>query len=133
MALIQVAIGIVVMGGKVLVARRHEAQHQGGLWEFPGGKVDNGETPEQAVVRECQEEVGLTPLNPLVFDRIEHDYGDRQVHLHVFLVTDAEGAAEGREGNPIRWCPLNELPTLPMPAANGPLVEKLVREMKRDA
>lgn len=133
MTVIRVAIGMVVNGGKVLVARRHESQHQGGLWEFPGGKVDQGETPQQAVIRECQEEVGLTPLNPLEFEHIEHDYGDRQVHLHVFLITRAEGQAEGREGNPIRWCPLSELAQLPMPAANGPLVERLVREMKRDA
>ncbi|MBY6187788.1 8-oxo-dGTP diphosphatase MutT [Marinobacter hydrocarbonoclasticus] len=126
MSVVQVAIGIVVINGNVLVAQRHKTQHQGGLWEFPGGKVEQEETPEQALIRECQEEVGLTPRNPTLFERINHDYGDRQVQLHVFLVTEADGEACGREGNPIRWCPLSELSALPMPAANAPLIQKLL-------
>ncbi|MBW3140384.1 8-oxo-dGTP diphosphatase MutT [Ferrimonas balearica] len=126
MAIVQVAIGLVVIDGAVLVAKRHKDQHQGGLWEFPGGKVEPGETPEQAVIRECQEEVGLTLSQPELFDYIEHDYGDRQVQLSAFLATAAEGEAHGREGNPLRWCPISELAQLPMPAANGRLIEKLL-------
>ncbi|MBY5992130.1 8-oxo-dGTP diphosphatase MutT [Ferrimonas balearica] len=127
--LVQVSIGIVVDGGKVLVAKRHKKQHQGGLWEFPGGKVEDGESPDRALCRELAEEVGLTPSCWQRFDTVTHDYGDRQVRLHTFLVTEFSGSASAKEGNPIQWAPLSELTALAMPEANRPLVKKLLSQL----
>jgi len=108
--------------GDILLARRPEGKHQGGLWEFPGGKVESGETVQEALVRELQEEVGIqtTGCRPLI--QIAHRYPDKSVLLDVYLVTEFEGLAEGREGQPICWVSPAGLSDFAFPAANQPIV-----------
>lgn len=108
--------------GRVLVARRPQEKHQGGLWEFPGGKVEPGETVSAALVRELREELGiqLRAAQPLI--QIHHDYPDRSVLLDVWDVVGFDGEPQGLEGQPVAWVAAEELPTYDFPAANKPIV-----------
>lgn len=113
--------------GRVLLAQRPQHKHQGGLWEFPGGKVEPGEAEVVALQRELQEELGLLAetLSPLI--RIQHDYPDKSVELSVWQVTHWTGesyasASTGREGQPVAWFNPEALLSLPFPAANVPIV-----------
>jgi len=108
--------------GQVLLARRPEHVHQGGLWEFPGGKLESGEGVEYALVRELHEELGLIPTvcRPLI--RIRHDYPDKSVLLDVWRVDAWEGEPHGREGQPIQWVAPEALPARAFPLANRPII-----------
>ncbi|WP_296256577.1 MULTISPECIES: Nudix family hydrolase [unclassified Pseudomonas] len=108
--------------GKVLIARRADQQHQGGLWEFPGGKVESGETVEAALSRELKEELGIavTAARPLI--KINHDYPDKQVLLDVWEVSSFSGEPHGAEGQPLAWVSNRELAEYEFPAANRPIV-----------
>ena len=108
---------------RILLAKRALDQHQGGLWEFPGGKVENGESVEQALVREIHEELGIrvSQCQPLI--QIPHHYPDKSVFLDVYEVTAFDGEPEGREGQPIRWVSAAELDQYEFPAANKPIVK----------
>ena len=122
-----VAVGVIVDDvGKVLIAKRADGLHQGGLWEFPGGKVERGETIKAALTRELFEELGiqLTVASPLV--RVEHDYGDKQVVLDVWKVSAFVGEAKGVEGQPIRWVAIDDLSQFEFPAANQPILAELM-------
>jgi len=120
---VHVAVGVIVAAdGKILIAQRPENVHQGGLWEFPGGKVDAGETVSAALKRELAEEldIAVEQTQPLI--EIRHDYGDKAVLLDVHKVTAFSGTAKGNEGQPIRWVPTAELANYNFPAANKPIV-----------
>lgn len=119
---ILVVAAVIRRDNLVLIAERGAHQHQGGLWEFPGGKVEAGEARERALVRELQEELGITPtaFSPLI--RIEHDYPDKSVCLDVWTVTAFEGEPHGREGQEVRWVTEGELAQHAFPAANQPIV-----------
>lgn len=108
--------------GKVLIAKRHEKLHQGGLWEFPGGKVEHGESVEQALVRELQEELSIraNEFRPLI--RIPYDYPDRKVLLDIWRVNDFIGVAHGAEGQEVRWVETGQLHDYRFPAANVPII-----------
>ncbi|KPC34582.1 Uncharacterized protein ABJ99_4689 [Pseudomonas syringae pv. cilantro] len=107
---------------KVLIARRADSQHQGGLWEFPGGKVEAGETVEAALARELQEELGIVvaAAHPLI--KVCHDYPDKQVLLDVWEVSAFTGEPHGAEGQPLAWVTPRELAGYEFPAANQPIV-----------
>lgn len=121
--LIHVAAAIIVKaGGDILIARRAANQHQGGLWEFPGGKVEAGEPVEQALARELDEELGIRVRQARPQIRIRHDYPDKSVLLDVWRVEAFEGEAHGREGQPIRWVAPAGLDDYAFPAANVPIV-----------
>lgn len=120
---IHVAAAVLVdAAGEVLVARRHAHAHQGGLWEFPGGKVEPGESALQALRREIHEELGLDVIEARPLIRVPHDYPDRRVLLDVWRVTAFRGEARGREGQPLRWVAPERLRALEFPAANTPIV-----------
>ena len=108
--------------GKVLIAKRAADQHQGGLWEFPGGKVEANEPVVDALARELEEELGIIPqdVEPLI--QIQHHYPDKSVLLDVFEVTHFSGTAWGKEGQPIQWVKNSELENYSFPAANKPIV-----------
>lgn len=125
--LIHVAVGMVLDGESVLIAKRADHQHQGGLWEFPGGKVEAGETTPQALSRELAEEVGLTvdPDQMLALTCLEFDYGDKAVRLDTWVCPSFTGQAVGLEGQPVRWVPIAELGQYQFPEANQALIEQL--------
>lgn len=120
---IHVVAGVVVNArGQVLIAKRPDHLHQGGLWEFPGGKVEAGETVQQALRRELREEAGIDveALRPLI--TVEHRYPDKHVLLNVWRVTRWHGQPHGREGQPIAWVAPDDLPVYQFPAANASIV-----------
>lgn len=108
--------------GQILIARRAQTQHQGGLWEFPGGKVEAGEGVEAALARELREELGIevTASRPLI--QVSHDYPDKQVLLEVREVTAFSGQPHGAEGQPLAWVAPRDLPEYAFPEANKPIV-----------
>ncbi|QIZ78542.1 (deoxy)nucleoside triphosphate pyrophosphohydrolase [Ferrimonas lipolytica] len=121
MKVINVAIGLVLHDDKVLVALRQQNQHQGGLWEYPGGKVELNETFDEALIRELAEEVDVHATAAELFWQTQHDYGDRIINLKAFKVIKWHGTAVSKEGNQTQWVALDQLMALPMPAANQPL------------
>lgn len=121
--LIHVAAAVILNAqGQILLARRPEDKHQGGLWEFPGGKVEPREPVVEALARELDEELGIqiTTARPLI--QIPHHYPDKSVLLDVYEVSAFEGQAYGREGQPIAWVDRSELAGYEFPAANKPIV-----------
>ena len=122
MSKLQVAAGVVVNpSGQILIARRHDHLHQGGLWEFPGGKIEAGETPLQALARELLEEVDIEvqSAEPLIV--IRHAYPDRKVRLHVWRVNRFSGEPVGLQGQPLRWVEPADLGSFRFPEANRPI------------
>lgn len=123
---VHVAVGVVLRDGQVFLTRRHQDAHQGGKWEFPGGKVENNETVAQALSRELNEEISIDVLACTPFMEINHDYGDKKVKLDIFLVEQFNGEPNSAEGNEQQWCNIESLAGLDFPAANGVIVEKLM-------
>ncbi|HSP00647.1 MAG TPA: Nudix family hydrolase, partial [Thioalkalivibrio sp.] len=123
---IHVAVAAIVnKHDEVLIARRPEGVHQGGLWEFPGGKMEPGESLEQAMARELDEELGIRVRHTQPLITIDYDYGDKRVCLHVQVVDVYEGEPHGREGQPLRWMSRRGLADLEFPAANHPIISAL--------
>jgi 8-oxo-dGTP diphosphatase len=123
---VQVAVAAIINAhGEVLIARRPECVHQGGLWEFPGGKMEPGETLDQALNRELLEELGIEPCSSHPLITIHHDYGDKRVCLRVCRVESFNGEPHGREGQPLRWVSVGDLSEYPFPAANRPIISAL--------
>lgn len=108
--------------GRILLAKRPDHLHQGGLWEFPGGKVESGESVRVALARELKEELGieLQSARPLI--KVRHDYPDKQVLLDVWEVSSFSGEPHGAEGQPLSWAAPRELGNYQFPAANLPIV-----------
>jgi A/G-specific adenine glycosylase len=112
----QVALGVIVRAGKMFIQQRPETGHLGGLWEFPGGKCRQGESPERAVVRECREElgVGVKALSKLA--EVPHAYSHFKIVLHVFICRLRNG--DPFTALPHAWVESGELEKYPFPAAN---------------
>ena len=126
---IHVAVGVLFnAAGDILLTLRHPHQHQGGLWEFPGGKVEAGETVLEALVREFQEEVQLQVSAAEAMLTIQHDYSDKRVLLDVWRIQEWEGEVYGSEGQRVSWVPLSALKDYPLPAANKGIVSHLLLE-----
>ncbi len=111
--------------GEILVARRFRHAHQGGRWEFPGGKLEPGEDARAGLARELDEELGISldSARPLI--RVRHDYPDRAVLLDVWRVTGWQGRVHSREGQALRWLGADAFTGLLMPAADVPVVKAL--------
>ncbi|TCI03597.1 8-oxo-dGTP diphosphatase MutT [Corallincola luteus] len=135
MKTIEIAVGIAIRetdSMEVLVAQRLQGSHLAGSWEFPGGKIDSGESPESALVREFSEELAVKPTHFEMFTQIDHRYPEREVSLSFYLVTQLDGEPVGAEGQRIAWVNMAELAELDVPAANQPIIEKLQAYLGRD-
>jgi 8-oxo-dGTP diphosphatase len=111
--------------GRVLLARRPEHKHQGGRWEFPGGKVEQGEALDHALARELDEELGIQVQTCQPFMTVDHHYPDLHVRLHFREVLGWQGAPHGCEGQAVEWFAIEQLAALEFPAANRPVVKAL--------
>jgi 8-oxo-dGTP diphosphatase len=120
---LHVAVGVIENPkGEILIAKRPDHIHQGGLWEFPGGKVESGESVVQALGRELEEELAIkvNAAEPLI--KIQHQYPGQEVLLDVWRVRSYSGQARGREGQQIKWVFGDELTGFDFPAANKPII-----------
>lgn len=122
---IHVVAGLLVDHSRIFVTRRPEDRHQGGKWEFPGGKVDAGESPLAALHRELHEELGIEVHEAVPYARARHAYSDLEVLLDVWRVERYDGAPHGREGQEARWVPVGELRPSEFPDADRPIVRRL--------
>lgn len=125
--LLVVAVALVDPDGRVLLAQRPEGKAMAGLWEFPGGKVDPGERPEAALIRELKEELGIDTeascLAPLSF--ASHSYDEFHLLMPLWVCRKWDGIAQPREGQSLKWVRPRDLRDYPMPAADLPLIPVL--------
>lgn len=126
--LLVAACALVDADGRVLLAQRPEGKSLAGLWEFPGGKVEPGETPEETLIRELDEELGIITkipcLAPLTF--ASHTYDDFHLLMPLYVCRRFEGTAHGREGQAVKWVRPKALRDYPMPPADEPLIPFLM-------
>tara|TARA_R100000049_G_C1934796_1_gene78653 strand:- start:741 stop:1139 length:399 start_codon:yes stop_codon:yes gene_type:complete len=118
------AVALIDVDGRVLLAQRPPGKSMAGLWEYPGGKVEAGETPEAALIRELQEELGIDTwascLAPLTF--ASHAYDDFHLLMPLFACRKWNGTPQAREGQTLKWVRANALKDYPMPPADIPLI-----------
>ncbi len=126
--LIVVACALIDADRRVLIAQRPEGKQLAGLWEFPGGKLDPGERPEAALIRELREELGIEVkepcLAPLSF--ASHAYPDFHLLMPLYICRRWEGIVASREGQALKWVPPTKLRDYPMPPADEPLIPMLI-------
>jgi 8-oxo-dGTP diphosphatase len=118
------AVALIDRDGRVLLAQRPEGKSMAGLWEFPGGKVEGGETPEAALVRELHEELGIETWNsclaPLTF--ASHTYDDFHLLMPLFACRKWNGIVQPKEGQTLKWVYPKDFSNYPMPPADIPLI-----------
>lgn len=126
--IVEVVAGIIFDAAheQVLLALRKPDQHQGNLWEFPGGKLEPDESQADALTRELSEEINLVVSDSQYRCSLEHRYADKHVQLHFWDVTAFTGEPKGCEGQELRWVSLTELSTYAFPAANQTVVNQLI-------
>ena len=126
--LLVAACALVDSDGRILLAQRPEGKSLAGLWEFPGGKVEPGETPEETLIRELDEELGVRTkvacLAPLTF--ASHTYDDFHLLMPLYVCRRYEGVAHGQEGQAVKWVRPKALRDYPMPPADEPLIPYLM-------
>lgn len=125
--LMVVACALIDTDNRILLAQRPEGKAMAGLWEFPGGKIEGGETPEQSLVRELQEELGVSTqtacLAPLTF--ASHSYDDFHLMMPLYICRKFDGIPMPKEGQELKWVRAQDLRNFPMPAADEPLIPVL--------
>ncbi|CAG0906221.1 unnamed protein product, partial [Cyprideis torosa] len=126
MNVVHVAAAAICSDDDILLSRRPDHAHQGGKWEFPGGKVEAGESVTDALIRELNEELGIIPtrFRPLI--RVHHQYPDLSVLLDVWLVDHIEGEPVGCEGQEVEWVSRSRLRNLEFPQANFPIIQAVL-------
>lgn len=125
---LQIAVGIIRNAQQeIFITQRAADSHMAGFWEFPGGKVEQGETAELALKRELSEEVGIVVQEAVLLNVLEHTFTDRIVTLSFYMVEAWDGEPFGREGQPIRWVRQSELVAEEFPPANATIIALLTR------
>ena len=122
----EVAAALIWDGDKFMICQRPAHKARGLLWEFVGGKVESGETREQALIRECREELTVTVSVGEVFMDVVHEYPDLLVHLTLFNAVIAEGTPQKLEHNDIRWITVEEIPSYDFCPADEEILERLM-------
>ncbi|MFY9270598.1 MAG: (deoxy)nucleoside triphosphate pyrophosphohydrolase, partial [Candidatus Manganitrophaceae bacterium] len=130
--IIDVAVAVIVERERFLVTRRKEGVHLGGLWEFPGGKRNRRETMEACLLREVEEELGVTVEIDHLLWRKSHPYSDRTVVLHAYQCRLLSGTLRPLASQECRWIGPESLLSLPFPEANRPLLEQLASKIGSD-
>lgn len=125
---IQVAAAVIACEGLYLVTRRKPGAHLGGLWEFPGGKREMGESLQDCLRREVREELGIEITAPVPFQTIRHDYPDKSVELHFFRCTIKAGTAQRLGCDDLKWVTARELASIDFPPADRTLIKALQDE-----
>ncbi|MFT7299987.1 MAG: 8-oxo-dGTP diphosphatase [Porticoccus sp.] len=130
MVSIHVAAAVIVsIEGKILIARRPDHVHKGGLWEFPGGKVKDGESVQVALARELEEELAIRVLEAEPLVHVQHDYPEKSVLLDVWKVTKFSGEPRGNEGQAIAWVDVGQLKEYEFPEANQLVINMLTLQI----
>ncbi len=125
--MIRVAAAIIQKDGKFLITRRHQHSHLGHLWEFPGGKLEVNESPEECIIRECREEIAVE-IKPLrLFQEIKHSYPEIAVQLYFFICEIVSGTAQAMDCAGLAWVNPEELKNYEFPAADIELIEQLTQ------
>lgn len=125
----EVVAALIWNNDKFLICQRPANKARALLWEFVGGKVENGETKDQALIRECREELGITVSVGNVFTEVTHTYPDLTVHLTLFNATIAKGVPQKLEHNDIRWITPSEIQNYPFCPADEEIL-KLIKRVK---
>jgi mutator protein MutT len=122
---IEVSAALIFRNGKLLITQRHAKSHLGGLWEFPGGKREAGETFEQCLIREIREELGVEIAVGELFEEVAHRYPEKSVHLKFFVCRLVAGEPQPLDCAAVKWVAKAELAGFEFPAADAQLLEKL--------
>ncbi len=133
METINVAVGIICRRindtHQFLISYRHPHLHQGGLWEFPGGKIEQGEGLKEALTRELNEELGIKVIQQQPIFEINHNYPDKKVCLQICLVNDFTGKEKGLEKQQIKWVSKEKLAEHNFPEANKPIIDYILKNL----
>ncbi|WP_122033660.1 8-oxo-dGTP diphosphatase MutT [Aliivibrio sp. EL58] len=112
---------------QVFITKRPDKAHKGGFWEFPGGKVEQEESAEQALIRELYEEIGIETTELTIFESLNYDYPDKSLYFDFFTVTQFAGEPYGKEGQQGLWVPILELASYEFPEANVPILNQVLK------
>ena len=121
--MLEICVGIIIDGDEIVLSKRAEHVHQGGKWEFPGGKVESSETAAKALVRECNEELGIEVIGAALVDQFEYSYPEKTLKFSVFVVDEFDGEPKGCEGQLVQRVHWRQLDDLEFPAANVRMVD----------
>lgn len=127
----EVVAALIWQGEKFMICQRPAHKARGLLWEFVGGKVEAGETPQEALIRECREEIGVLLSVGDVFMDVTHEYPDLTVHLTLFHATIAEGEPQMLEHNDIQWITPEEIPNYDFCPADVEILDRIMQEFNR--
>lgn len=122
---VHVVVGILRRNGKILVAERPEGRPYSGYWEFPGGKIEAGESAKDALTRELHEELGVQVARADFWFSLTHEYPDKTVNLEMWLVPEFGGEPHGRENQTLLWATVDEITTLRLLEGNWPIIDKM--------
>ncbi len=124
-------VAAIILNGekdKIFITKRHKDAHKGGFWEFPGGKVELNETPENAMSRELFEEIGIEVTQQSLFEHLEYDYPDKSLKFDFFTVTGFEHEPYGKEGQLGEWVEIRLLEDYAFPEANISILKKVMKQ-----